>query len=68
MSKLRAWLAVLPCMYGLAWEVPMQSGRRHQLLKPPLSPGRLTEVRTPEVATRSWRLVGRLTLGMAVAD
>ena len=30
--------------------------------------GRLTEVRTPEVTTRLRRQVGRLTLGLTVAD
>ena len=48
----------------------MQSGQRRRLLKPPIFPGRLTKVRTLVVATRPQvRLrVGRLTLGLTVAD
>ena len=48
----------------------MQSGRRRRLLKPPVFRGRLTEVRTPEVATRLQvhLRVHRLTLGLTVAD
>ena len=48
----------------------MESGRRRRLLKPPVFPGGLTEVRTPEVATRLQvhLRVGRLTLGLTVED